>query len=87
MRGQVIAPANAAYEEARKVWNGTIDKKPGVIVRCATADDIIAAVNFGRTQGVTVSVRRGGHNVAGGALNDGGIVIVSRPSTAQTTSA
>jgi len=75
LRGKVISPTDAGYEEARKVWNGTIEKKPGLIVRCATVEDVIAAVNFARGQGLAVSVRGGGHHVAGGALNDDGLVI------------
>ena len=75
LSGRAFTPGDADYEEARKIWNGTIDKKPGVIVRCGSVDDVIAAVNFARTEGLAVSVRGGGHHVAGGSLNDGGLVV------------
>jgi hypothetical protein len=75
IKGQVITPADITYEEARKLWNGTIDKRPGLIVRPAGTDDVIAAVNFARNEGLAISVRGGGHHVAGSALNNGGLVI------------
>jgi len=75
LTGQAITLEDSSYEEARRIWNGTIDKKPGVIVRCGSVDDVIAAVNFARAEGLAASVRGGGHHVAGGSLNDGGLVI------------
>lgn len=74
-RGSRIRAGDAAYEEARKVWNGTIDRRPEVILRCRGADDVVGAVEYARGQGRPVTVRGGGHHVAGGALNEGGIVI------------
>jgi FAD/FMN-containing dehydrogenase len=73
--GSLIQPGDANYDEARKVFNAMIDRYPRLIVRCVDAADVIAAVNFARDQGLTLSVRGGGHNVAGFAINDGGLVI------------
>jgi FAD/FMN-containing dehydrogenase len=73
--GDVIAPYHLEYDEARRVWNGTIDKRPAVIARCAGAADVAEAIRFGREYDLPLSVRGGGHNVAGTALVDDGIVI------------
>lgn len=75
LRGELIQPSDANYDEARKVWNGMIDKHPALIARCAGVVDIINAVNFARANELLVAVRGGGHNVAGNAVCDGGIVI------------
>ncbi|MFX1522579.1 MAG: FAD-binding oxidoreductase [Promethearchaeota archaeon] len=75
IRGKVILEGEESYEKARKIWNGIIDKKPALIVRCEGVADVIYSVNFARIHQLRTSVRSGGHNVAGGALNDGGIVI------------
>jgi FAD/FMN-containing dehydrogenase len=75
LTGKAIRPGDGDYDTARKIWNGTIDKQPGLIVRCGSVDDVIAAVNFARDEGLAVSVRGGGHHVAGGSLNDGGLVV------------
>ena len=65
MRGPVITPADPEYDSARRVWNGTIDKRPAVVATCHRVSDVIEAVNFARTHGLRASVRGGGHNVAG----------------------
>jgi FAD/FMN-containing dehydrogenase len=75
MRGPVITPVDAEYEGARRVWNGTIDKRPAAVAACHGVSDVIEAVNFAREQGLRVSVRGGGHNVAGTAVGDGGLVV------------
>jgi len=74
-RGEIIQPGDFSYEKARKIWNASIDKHPGIIARCAGVADVIAAVNFARENELLVAVRGGGHNVAGRALCDEGIVI------------
>ncbi|HEX5940111.1 MAG TPA: FAD-binding oxidoreductase, partial [Dehalococcoidia bacterium] len=75
LRGELIRPDDPGYDVARRVWNGMIDRHPALIVRAAAVDDVVAGVNFAREQGLLVSVRGGGHNVAGHATNDGGLVI------------
>jgi len=75
VRGELFLPNQPGYEEARKIHNAMIDRRPAVIVRCAGVADVIKAVQFARNQGVLVSVRAAGHNVAGISLCDGGMVI------------
>jgi len=75
LRGQPLMAEDAEYESARKVWNGSIDKKPALIVRCQGAADVMAAVDFVRDRELLFSVRAGGHNVSGAAIADRGVVI------------
>jgi FAD/FMN-containing dehydrogenase len=75
LQGQLIRPGDAGYDAARAVWNGMIDRRPAIIARCVSERDVIAAVNFAREQGVPLSVRGGGHHVAGSAVIDNGLVI------------
>ena len=70
-----LHPGDEAYDEARALWNGMIDKRPAVIARCSTSADVIAAVNHARENGLRATARGGGHGVAGNALNDGGLVV------------
>jgi FAD/FMN-containing dehydrogenase len=79
VNGQTIVPGDAAYEEARKVYNGMIDRRPGVIVRCTDAADVMASVQFAREQGTDLSIRGGSHSVPGFGTNDGGVVIDLAP--------
>ena len=74
-RGEIVRPDSPSYEEARQVWNGSIDKYPAVIARCAGVADVIAAVKFARETGLTVAVRSGGHSFPGQSVCDAGIVI------------
>jgi FAD/FMN-containing dehydrogenase len=74
-RGTLLKPAEEGYDEARRVWNGAIDRRPALIARCAGADDVAEAVRFARERELLVSVRGGGHAVAGHAVCDGGVMI------------
>jgi FAD/FMN-containing dehydrogenase len=75
IRGKVIEPGDELYESARRVYNGMIDKKPRLIVRCANVADVINSVNFARDNGLELAIRGGSHNVAGLGVVDGGLVI------------
>src|SRR5262245_31787451 len=75
LRGQLIRPSDAAYEEARHVYNGMIDRHPALIAHCANVADVITAVNFARDQRLTVAIRGGGHNGGGLGTCDDGLVI------------
>jgi len=74
-RGEILLPGDGAYESARKIWNAMIDRHPALIARCTTTSDVVQAVNFARENGLVLAVRGGGHNIAGNAVCDGGIVI------------
>ena len=74
-QGQVIQPGDASYDTARRIWNASIDKHPGLIARCLGVADIVHAVKFSRANDLLVAVKSGGHNVGGRALCDDGIVI------------
>jgi len=74
-RGEFIRPGEEGYEYARKIWNVSVDKHPGIVARCSGVADVVAAVNFARENELLVAVRGGGHNVGGRALCDGGLVI------------
>src|SRR5258708_5659937 len=73
--GQVIAPGDSGYDEARALNNAMWDKKPALIARCATTADVVAAVNYGRKEGLDTAVRCGGHHGAGLGSVGGGVVI------------
>ncbi len=78
-RGELIGPSDAAYESARKVYNGMIDKRPRLIARCGDVADVIAAVQFGVATGMLTAIRGGGHNGAGlGTCDDGLVIDLSR---------
>ena len=75
IKGKVLTAGDAEYDNARKVWNGMIDRKPALIAQCTNADDISACVRFAKKNNMIVSVKGGGHNVAGNAVCDGGLMI------------
>jgi FAD/FMN-containing dehydrogenase len=77
--GELVGPADPGYEQIRRVQNGLIDKRPGLIARCRTVPDVADAVTMGREQAAEISVRGGGHNVAGLAVTDGGLMIDLAP--------
>jgi FAD/FMN-containing dehydrogenase len=79
VRGGVVAPGDDAYNSACALWNGVIVRRPALFARCTGTADVIAALRFARERGLPVSVRGGGHNVAGSALCDGGVVIDLSP--------
>jgi FAD/FMN-containing dehydrogenase len=78
LRGMVVRPGDGEYDSARAVWNGMVDKRPALIVRCAGVSDVVACVNFAREHGLSISAKGGGHNVAGNALCDGLVVDMSQ---------
>ena len=75
MRGALLQAGDLGYHDARAVWNYMIDKRPGLIARCAGVSDVIQAVNFAKAHNILVSVRGGGHNFSGTSVCDGGLVI------------
>ena len=75
LTGDLITPAHEGYDQARKLWNGMVDKRPAAIARCTGVADIIEVLNYAHGKGIAVSVRGGGHNVAGKALRNGAITI------------
>jgi hypothetical protein len=79
LSGSIVLPGSGAYETARIVWNGMIDRRPALIVLCRAVSDVISAVRFARDNELLIAVRGGGHNVAGNAVCDGGIVIDVSP--------
>src|ERR1700710_1161908 len=79
LRGEVLQPDSPGYDEARKVWNGMIDRRPAVIARCAGVADVIHAVDFARANAMEVSVRGGGHSAQGYGTCDDGLVIDLSP--------
>ena len=79
LRGTACGPDDPGYDEARTVWNGMIDRRPGLAIRCQGAADVMLAVELARKHGLVVAVRGGGHNIAGSAVCDGGLVIDLSP--------
>lgn len=75
VRGDVLTAGDAGYDDARSIWNGMIDRRPAVIVRCLGVRDVVSCVNFARESGVALTVRSGGHNISGLAVADGALTI------------
>jgi FAD/FMN-containing dehydrogenase len=78
-RGRLIGPESDDYDDARRVWNGAIDRRPGCIARCSGVADVVEAVRFGRERGLTLAVRGGGHSIPGHSVCDDGLVIDLSP--------
>jgi FAD/FMN-containing dehydrogenase len=79
LRGDLLRPSDHAYDAARKVWNGMVDKHPALIARCVGTADVVDCVRFAREHDLLVSVRGGGHNYAGKSVCDGGLMIDLSP--------
>lgn len=75
LRGELLQPSDNNYEEARRVYNGMIDKRPQLIARCSDVADVFTSVNFARENGLLLAIRGGGHNIGGLGICDGGLVI------------
>jgi FAD/FMN-containing dehydrogenase len=75
VRGEVLVPTDPGFEDARKIWNAMIDRRPAMIVRCAGVADVMDSVALARDLDLLVSIRGGGHNIAGNAVCDGGLMI------------
>jgi FAD/FMN-containing dehydrogenase len=75
VKGEIVLPRDPTYKEVREIWNAMIERRPAVIVRCAEADDVRHAISFARENGLEISIRGGGHNIAGSALCDNGVMI------------
>ncbi len=75
LRGPLLCSGDLGYEDARKIWNAMVDKRPTLIARCAGAADVRRCVEFAARHSLLVSVRGGGHNVAGNAVCDGGLMV------------
>ncbi len=75
LKGKLVLPGQDGYDAARTIWNAMIDRKPAAIVRAANTDDVVATVNFAREAGVLIAVKGGGHNIAGNAVSDGGLML------------
>ncbi|MBP1776524.1 MAG: FAD/FMN-dependent dehydrogenase, partial [candidate division NC10 bacterium] len=75
VKGKVVLRDDPNYEGVRKIWNAMIDRRPAVIVRCATEDDVPSAIRFARQNGLDISIRGAGHNIAGNAVCEGGMMI------------
>jgi FAD/FMN-containing dehydrogenase len=80
--GDLILPGNTGYDESRTVWNAMIDRRPGLVIRTRSASDVVAAVRFAASNGILLAVRGCGHNIAGNAVCDGGIVVDLSPMNA-----
>src|SRR3712207_2632019 len=78
-RPEILRPGEPGYDEARRVWNATVDRRPALIARCFETADVVAAIALARRDGLQIGVRCGGHSVAGHAVPDGGLMIDLTP--------
>jgi len=79
LRGELLTPDAAGYDDARRIWNAMVDRRPAMVARCRGPADVVAAVRFARAHDLLVTARGGGHNIAGNALADGGLVVDLTP--------
>src|SRR3989475_6178662 len=79
LHGEIVRPQDEGYDDARKIWNAMIDRRPALIVRCRDAEDVTRSIAFARDHELPLAVRGGGHNVSGNALCDDGLVIDLSP--------
>src|SRR5437868_10343647 len=79
LRGALLQAGDEGYDKARSIWNAMIDRRPALIVRAAGVADVMAAVNFARQNGLLLAVRGGGHNIAGNAVCDDGLMLDMSP--------
>ena len=75
VKGQIVLPDDPNYNKVREIWNAMIDRRPAIIVQCAATDDVLHAISYARENGLELSIRGGGHNIAGSALCDNGVLI------------
>src|SRR5215831_16750806 len=75
VKGEIVLPSDSSYDQVRQIWNAMIDRRPALIVRCAEAGDVPPAIAFARDNRLDVSIRGAGHNIAGNALCDNGLMI------------
>ena len=80
--GELILPAHDAYDRRRAVWNGIVDRRPAAILRCASDEDVVAAVRFARETDLEIAVKCGGHSVLGLSVPNGGVMIDLSPLSA-----
>jgi len=73
--GEVVLPSDATFDDARRVWNGMIDRRPAIVVRPTNPDAVATAIRFAREQGFELAVRGGGHSMSGHSTSDGGLVL------------
>ncbi len=79
LKGRIAVPGDPSYDDSRRIWNAMIDRRPAVVVQCAEAADVAAAIAFGRENGLEISVRGGGHNIGGHAVCDNGLMLDLSP--------
>jgi FAD/FMN-containing dehydrogenase len=75
VKGRIVLPSDSSYNEVRAIWNAMIERRPALIVRCAQANDVPPTIAFARENGLEISIRGGGHNIAGSALCENGLMI------------